>query len=180
MPTHLYKDYISPQDPANSKWLAQTLGSIRFPLCVAACLIDKRCRWISTNACWRRHLRRVGSGPSGLPTSGSVWQRASSCHSHGPTSWWGSGRHYPAYIRSSRSQMRPSRLQALRENWMHLSKSTTFLTLQWTNWGMAFVRTQMEVSSIVQVVLKLCFLESWWKSATRIHSKIPGGILASG
>ena len=41
MPRPIYKDYISPQDPANSKWLAQTLGSIRFSLRVVAWLIER-------------------------------------------------------------------------------------------------------------------------------------------
>lgn len=41
MPIPIYKDYISPQDPANSKWLARTLGSIRFSLRVAAWLRDR-------------------------------------------------------------------------------------------------------------------------------------------
>jgi hypothetical protein len=41
MPIPIYKDYISPQDPANSKWLAQTLGSIRFSLRVSGWLIER-------------------------------------------------------------------------------------------------------------------------------------------
>lgn len=40
MPTPVYRDHISPQDPANKRWLARTLGPIRFALCVAAWLID--------------------------------------------------------------------------------------------------------------------------------------------
>jgi len=40
MPTPVSKDYISPQEPADKRWLASTLRSIRSAFCAAAWLID--------------------------------------------------------------------------------------------------------------------------------------------
>ena len=52
MPTPVSKDYISPQEPADIRWLASTLGSIRSAFCVTAWLID--------NDIGERRLMRVG------------------------------------------------------------------------------------------------------------------------
>jgi len=110
MPIPIHKDYLSPQDPANSKWLAQTLGSIRFSLRVSGWLIERHIgEHRLTRVCVDAFDGWAAAHPD-YPHPVQFDNRIIVVTVIFPPHDGGGGCHYPAYTRSSLPQMRPSRL----------------------------------------------------------------------